>query len=231
MMDPVSIQEAAKDLSLSPARVRVMAARGQLAATKIGNRWLVERAAIEKRRRDGAHEGRRFTSRNAWALLLLAAGEEVDGLDPSVRSRLKRALRVEGIERLGPRLGHRARLLSFRAHPGEIPYLVDDPALVRSGVSAAAAQDFDLVSGREADGYLQESKLERLVEQHALVSAGPDGNVRLRLVPDQVWPVIAKRAIAPRPAVALDLAEESDPRSAEAGRRVLRELDRPDDRG
>jgi hypothetical protein len=203
-----------------------MAAGGQLAATKIGSRWLVERAAVERRRHQGAHEGRRFTPRNAWALLLLAAGEEVEGVDPSVRSRLKRALRVEGIESLGPRLGHRAKLLSFRAHPGEISYLLDDPALVRSGVSAAAAQGLDLVSGREVDGYLQESTLERFVEQHALVSAGAEGNVRLRLVPDQVWPAIAKRAIAPLPAVALDLAEESDPRSAEAGRRALRELDR-----
>lgn len=226
MVDPLSIGEAAKSLELSPARVRAMAAQGQLPASKVGDRWLVERAAVEERRSRGAHEGRRFTARNAWALLLLASDEEVEEIDPSVRSRLKRALRLEGLERLGPRLGFRGNAAPFRAHPGEISHLLKDPALMRSGISAAASHDIGLVSGREADGYLPEGGLRGFVKKHALSPAGVEGNVCLRTVPDDVWKSLGKRSVAPEAMVALDLTEDADPRSAKAGRDALRQIDR-----
>jgi hypothetical protein len=226
MVDPVSLSQAAKVLDLSPARVRAMAAHGQLSAAKLGDRWFVERAAVEQRRRNGSPEGRRFSPRNALALLLLASDEEVGGIDPSVRSRLKRALIREGLEKLAPRLAHRAEVLSFRAHPGEISHLLRDSGFVRSGISAAGDQGFGLVSGREADGYLQAGKSGGFVARHALEPAGIEGNIRLRLVPQEAWHLLEDRQVAPKAAVALDLAEESDPRSARAGRKALRDLDR-----
>lgn len=226
MVDPVSISEAARTLALSPSRVRVMAVHGQLTAAKLGDRWFVERAAVERRRRDGAYEGRRFSPRNAWALLLLASNEAVEGIDPSVRSRLKRALVREGLAKLRPRLARRAEVLSFAAHPGEIAHLLEDPALLRSGISAAGDQGFDLVPGREADGYLRATELGPFVARHALEPAGIEGNVRLRIVTEDVGELLAGRYAAPRPAVALDLADELDPRSAQAGARALGELDR-----
>ena len=228
MVDPVPISEAARELDLSPARVRAMAARGQLSAVKIGDRWLVERSAVERRRLDGAIAGRRFTARNAWAILLLASGEELDrlGLSPSARSRLKRGLALEGLRGLGPRLERRADVSRFDAHPGELSHLLADPALMRSGISAAATLGLDLLQGREADGYLAEAELRRFVESHALAPAGPDGNVRLRVVPDEAWEGLRGRPLAPAAAVALDLAEEPDSRSKAAGRRLLRDLDR-----
>lgn len=203
-----------------------MAVHGQLSAAKLGDRWFVERAAVERRRRDGAFEGRRFSPGNAWALLSLASGEEVEGIDPSVRSRLKRALRREGLVRLGPRLARRAEAFSFRAHPGEIPYLLEDPALSRSGISAAGDQGFDLIPGREADGYVRGDELDAFVADHALEPAGIEGNVRLRVVPKDAHRFLAGKDMAPRVAVALDLSEDFDPRSAQAGRDALRELDR-----
>lgn len=226
MVDPISISEAAHALKLSPARVRAMASGGQLSASKIADRWLVERGAVEQRKRRGAHEGRRFAPRNAWALLLLASDEAVEGIDPSVRSRLRRALALEGLMALAPRLAHRAQVSLYRAHPGEIRHLINDPALMRSGISAAASHDIGLVSGREADGYLPEAELKRFIKEHALSPAGPDGNVRLRVVPDEAWAILGGRSVAPEAAVALDLAEESDPRSAQAGAEILRKLDR-----
>jgi hypothetical protein len=226
MVDPVSLSQAAKDLGLSPARVRAMAAHGQLSAAKLGDRWFVERAAIEQRRRNGAQGGRRFSPRNAWALLLLASGEDVEGIDPSVRSRLKRALGQDGLQKLVPRLAHRAEALSFRAHPGEIAHLLRDPGFVRSGISAAGEEGFGLVSGSEADGYLRAAELSKFVARHALEPAGIEGNVRLRLVPPVAWELFHRREVAPRAAVAVDLAEDSDSRSARAGREALRDLDR-----
>jgi len=202
-----------------------MAAHGQLAATKLGDRWFVERAAVERRRKEGAHEGRRFSPRNAWALLLLASGQVAEGIDPSVRSRLKRALSLEGLEKLRPRLAQRSEVTSFRAHPGEVAHLLKDPGLVRSGISAAGDYELGLVSGREADGYLQKSKLKKFVADHALEPVRLEGNVRLRLMSNETWRFLKGKAVAPIAAVALDLAEDVDPRSAKAGRRVLREID------
>jgi excisionase family DNA binding protein len=226
MIDPVAIPEAANILNLSSARTRALAAHGQLPAAKIGGRWLVERAAVEARRRRNPPGGRPFAPHNAWALLLLASGTDVAAIDPSVRSRLRRGLSLEGLEKLGLRLARRAEVRCFNAHPGEIPYLLEDPELVRSGVSAAGAHGLDLVSGQEADGYLRAGALRRFVATHALSPAGPEGNVRLRLVPNGAWRFLAGAPIAPRAAVALDLAEDADARSARAGRAVLRELDR-----
>ncbi|HSK49425.1 MAG TPA: hypothetical protein VK889_02900 [Solirubrobacterales bacterium] len=226
MVDPISISDAAKNLDLSPARVRVMASRGQLAGAKLGDRWFVERAAVERRRREGSLHGRRFSPRNAWALLALASGEDVEGIDSSVRSRLRRALASQGLRRLAPRLALRAEARSFRAHPGEVSHILRDPELVLSGISAAGEYGFGLVSGREADGYLQEAKLKSFVSRHALTPADLDGNVRLRVVPEEAGRFFVGRRIAPPPAVALDLAEEADPRSAQSGQRALRDLDR-----
>ncbi len=226
MVDPVSIPEAANILGLSSTRVRALAARGQLPAAKIGGRWLIERAGIEARRRQKAPGGRPFAPHNAWALLLLASGGDVEAIDPVIRSRLRRALALEGLEKLRSRLARRAKVRFFNAHPGEISYLLEDPALVRSGISAAGAHSFDLVSGQEADGYLRASALKKFAHAHALSPAGPEGNVCLRLVPNEAWHFLAGMQVAPYAAVTLDLAEDPDPRSSRAGRAALRNLNR-----
>jgi excisionase family DNA binding protein len=226
MIDPLSIAEAARSLDLSDARVRAMASRGQLPATKIGDRWLVERKAVEQRRKEKPLSGRRFTPRNAWAILLLCSGEEALKLDPSVRSRLRRALGLEGLGALAPRLRERGRLSLYKAHSGETPYLLEDEALMRSGISAASSMKLGLLAGREADGYIAESRLRRFIDQHALSPGGVDGNVRLRVVPDEVWAELDGRPLAPVAAVALDLADEPDSRSEAAGKKLIRRLER-----
>jgi hypothetical protein len=133
---------------------------------------------------------------------------------------------LEGLEELGPRLARRAETRFFSAHPGEIPHLLENPELIRSGVSAAGVHGLDLVSGQEADGYLRASALREFVSTHVLSPAGPEGNVRLRLVPSEAWRLLVGAPIAPFAATALDLAEDADPRSARVGRAALRDLDR-----
>lgn len=227
MNNPLSIPDAAQVLELSPSRVRAMAVHGQLDASKIGDRWLVERSAVEARRRKGGHSGRPFAVHNAWALLLLASGQTVEGIDPSVRSRLRRALRVDGLAKLAPRLARRAESQHFDVHPGELRYLLEDPAFVRTGISAAGEYGLDLLSGHEADGYVAASGLKRLIANHALSAADAhSGNVRVRLVPNKAWRHLADAKVAPTAAVAIDLAEDPDPRSASAGKRMLRRLNR-----
>lgn len=224
MIDPISIPQAACALELSPSRVQALVAQGEMPASKIGGRWLIERGVVEKRRRQGALKGRPFAAHNAWALLYLASGEDPGAIDPSVRSRLRRAIRMEGLEKLGPRLVRRAESHYLDAHPGEIPHILDDPAFVRSGVSAAGAHGFDLASGLEADGYLREGALKKFSANHALRPAGPGANLHLRLVSDDTWRFLEGAPVAPIAAVALDLAEDPDPRSSQAGRAGLNEL-------
>lgn len=202
-----------------------MALRGQLGASKFGDRWALDRSAVEARRREGGHAGRPFEPHNAWALLLLASSQDVREIGASVRSRLRRALRVEGLEKLAPRLIRRAESQRFDVHPGELRYLLEDSAFLRTGISAASEYGLDLLPGHEADGYVAESSLEQLVADHALSVAGSTpGNVRAGVVPDRAWRHLSDANIAPSAAVALDLVEDSDPRSAAVGRRALRDL-------
>jgi len=223
----ISVPDAAHALGLSPARVRLLAANGGLPAQKIGGRWLVERGGVEKRRLRGSAGGRPFDPRNAWAVLALASGEEDIGVDPVVRSRLRRALASEGLSSLMHRLERRAEVHRYSGHPGEIPYLFEDERLVPSGVSAARAVGLDLVGGSEADGYASDSDLDGFIRDHALFpAAAVDANVVLRVVPDDVWAEFLKgRPHASEAAIALDLAEDADSRSKAAGEKLLRRLD------
>jgi hypothetical protein len=118
----------------------------------------------------------------------------------------------------------------YRSHPGEVPYVLQDGALMRSGISAARSVGSDLLAGREVDGYVAESELQNFLDRHALspVAGDADGNVRLRVVPDEAWNNLdfSGRAVAPIAAVALDMADERDSRSQVAGRNLLGEIDR-----
>src|SRR5437899_8342560 len=94
-MVKLSISEAADRLGISPQRVRVLAASNRIEAERIGHRWLVDDASLSFARQP--HAGRPISSRNAWALLALLAGQSPDWVDPSVRYRLrKRMVRDSG---------------------------------------------------------------------------------------------------------------------------------------
>jgi Helix-turn-helix domain len=222
----ISVPDAADALGLSPARVRLLASNGGLPAQKIGGRWLVERNGVEKRRSRGSAGGRPFAPRNAWAVLGLASGDEV-AVDPVVRSRLRRALALEGLGSIALRLERRAEVHHYSGHPGEIRHILADKRLVASGVSAAQEIGLDLVSGLEADGYVRDSDLGGFVRDHVLFSAAAvDANVVLRVVPDDVWADFLKgRPHASEAAIGLDLAEDADSRSRVAGEKLLGRLD------
>lgn len=104
--------------------------------------------------------------------------------------------------------------------------MLEDEALVPTGISAAGSMGIGLLANREADGYIAQSRLSRFIDEHALSPGGVDGNVRLRVVPDDVWQVLAGRIFAPPAAVALDLAEELDPRSEAAGEKLVQQISR-----
>jgi excisionase family DNA binding protein len=225
-MKPLAVSEAASRLGVHEARVRALIAAGELEAVKVGGRWLLDEDSIARREREGSHPGRPFEAHNAWALILLASGGEPRVSSPSVLWRLRRILSHEGLSGLRQRMRRRGEAQRFVSHPGELRYLADDPELVPSGISAARAHGLDLAAGDEFEAYVSADALSRVVKEHALAPAeGGEANVVLRAVPAAAW-VLGDQPLAPYAAVALDLAESPDPRSARAGAATLRSLDK-----
>lgn len=208
-----STGEAAKVLGVNESRVRALAGQGRLPAEKIGGRWLIRRSDLRRLRASPNPSGRPLTAQNAWATLLLASGEPVEGIDPSVLSRLKRTLRQSSVIELAPRLRLRAQELVMSAHPGEIHHILDDEAFLPTGVSATD----ELMTAGEAEGYVIESDLHAFTAGHALSSASSDSNVRIRVVPNGAEALLAGRSHAPAAAVALDLLQSPDPRASRIG--------------
>ena len=230
MLDPISVPEAARILKLSPARVRILASQGQLPATKIGGRWVVELGAVEQRRQEKPPEGRRFTPQNAWAaidprLWRRPATRPGGPLAPEESAAARRPAR----SRTSPSGPSRGR--SIRSHPGEIPYVFEDEALMRSGISAARLRGFRFISGKRGRWLC------------GGVGLGTSSAATLYLRWWQEMPTgtcdcgsfpmtsgsnldLSDRSIAPKAAVALDLAGERDARSQAAGKELLRDIDR-----
>ncbi len=72
----VPVSEAASLLHVNPSRVRSMIHAGILDAEKVGDRWLIDRASIERRAAAKAPAGRLLSHANAWALLPLAGEKD-----------------------------------------------------------------------------------------------------------------------------------------------------------
>jgi excisionase family DNA binding protein len=228
MSELLSIPDAAKALGLNPSRVRALVASGEIEAARVGGRWLIERNNVLQRQRHGqVADGRPLEPRNAWGLIFLASGDDAPWLAQLARWRLNKSLAHEGLEKLAPRLRKRATASRFHAVRGEIPHLVGDDRLVRSGISAAGAHDLPLVSSEEVDAYVKEEHLARLKRKYALrLAPAGESNVVLRAVPSGSWFFDAGGAVAPLAAVALDLANDPDSRSQRIGKQVLRRLSR-----
>jgi hypothetical protein len=159
-------------------------------------------------------------------VLLLASGEDIDkDADPVARWRVRDALDRRGLDGLRRLLRRHAEMHYFWGLPGELRRLRERDDVVLAGTSAASGHHLDLLSGDRVDVYLPASRAPDVEREHALQPAGgAEANVVLRLVPDDAWPLLAGRRLAPLAAVAIDLAEDPDPRAARVGRDVIAQL-------
>ncbi len=208
-------------LSVSVARVRDLAARGELPAIKLGREWLIEKAAVEHRMALEPRAGRLFTPARAWGLLCLADGMTPDWLSPQDRWRLSRFIPRLRSGDLRARMVDRGRARPFRVHPGLLEGLRSDDALMMTGVSASAPLRLGLIGGGDSvEAYVSENALEDVAQRHYLRHAD-DVNVVLRVVPsfDWTWPPLR---VAPSAAVALDLLDNPEPRARQVGHDLLR---------
>ena len=136
-----------------------------------------------------------------------------------LRSHLKRRL----LNELSPRLDARGQSHHYRAHPSDIARLAREPDLMLSGGSAAAQLSMGLTDPDRLDAYASAERIRSLVGKYAL-EPSREGNVVLRELTDQgrQWKA---QPIAPRSAVALDLASDRDPRARTVGEAVLSEYE------
>lgn len=218
----LSTSEAAARLGVSRQRVTELVAHGQLRARRVGNRAVIERSAVEARRAARPGPGRPFSPRRAWAILILAEGSVPGWLDAVSRSKLRSVLRSRNLSDLRPRLVARADRTEFRAHPSDLSRIAAEQGVVRTGASGAVEVGIDLVAPGLLDAYISSARFDDIVKRYRLRESG-DPNVILRRVPDDI-PLFDDRAVAPRAAIALDLLDEPDSRSREAGRRALAKL-------
>jgi len=223
----LGVTDAAQALGINESRVRALIAAEEMAAEKIGGRWLIDPAEVARRKREPRRTGRPLSPVNAWAALLSASGEDVPaGLDPVSRWRIERSLGQVGLVGLHARLSGRGRALHYVALPGALRELRTTEDVVLTGSSAAGHHKLELLGPETIDAYVPASGLDRIVRATALRVASPrEADVILRAVPDGAW-MLRGRKVAPIAAVGLDLADYPDSRSSRVGREVLARLDK-----
>lgn len=162
-----------------------------------------------------------MSERNAWALVSKLSGDEWPQLPAWDLSRLRRKLAQGSLLSLAPELRARAELRLLRADPRVLEHIRSDPALVRSGASAAVEYGVDVRAPGVVEAYVQRDQLDALVYRYALRPAAlAESNLLLRLVHGSVPRTAA--GVAPVAAVALDLLDSGDARSERAGRELAR---------
>lgn len=215
----LSVPEAADRLGVTAGRVRTLIASGELVARHLGRVLLIDAASVDRRAQLGTLDGRRFSPQRAWGLLFLLDGLDAPWVDPVSRAKLRHFITRHDLASLRPRLVTRAQHRQFRAHPSDLGPIQREPGLMRTGASAARDVGLDLMPADEFDAYLTIERLDVLVDRYKLLE-GQQPNLTLRttpaLTPD--WPA---RPFAPASVVAIDLADDVDPRSQEAARNLF----------
>jgi hypothetical protein len=90
---------------------------------------------------------------------------------------------------------------------------------MRTGVSAAYDVGADLIPGDEFDAYLTADHLDAVVDKYKLRQSNePNITLRITLALMPGWPA---RPVAPASVVAIDLADDPEPRAQEAARRLF----------
>ncbi len=234
--------EAAVKLGVSQQEVRRLVGAGALRGTRVAHRVMVDRVSLELRMRRQVTSGARRTPVNAWAMLRLVTGDNVDFLDRVTRSKLRASLKQVTAERLFEVTGRRATVHHYRVQDQYLARLLGEAGLVRTGLSAIDHDPtFDLVALEvaEVDGYCNEATHRRLRGEYALVAGDELSKVTLRVVNDldrvlpgpdgyQVRHGLAVRepghSVAVTAAICVDLMGNIDARVVRAGRQRLEDL-------
>ena len=198
MSELLPLADAADLLGVSVERVRQLVVGGQLPAQRFANAWAVPKDAIAARQHSPGVRGRPLGPSRAWQEIV--AGP-IDLQRPGRYQRRANIVRCE----------------MSRADAAALPEMVD--AMV-GGVRAAIDLGEQLALDDSVDLYMSADSFHDMSARIAFV---PDatGSVCLRLIDDEVWPLIPKGPLVTRNAVALDLLESGDPRHWLAGEHLV----------
>ncbi len=220
----LSVREASQRLGVSPLAVRQHIASGRLAGVKRGRDWWLDARAVERMARQPSGGGRPLSAAMAWAVVLLASGEDAAAKEVAGRdrywSRARAWVRDHSLVEHAPRLRARAQIEQLDAHSSELKRILERPDVIATGTSAADA--IGLVGSASAiEVYARAGRRDAIVGEHALMP-GP-GPVLIRWVPDELWPHLLGHGDrrAPQAAVLLDLLESDDPRARREAARAL----------
>lgn len=228
----IPVAEAAERLRVNSSRLRAMIRSGILDAQKLGDRWVVDPASLDRREAARPARGRPYSARNAWALLLMGSGKSSAGqgklvkqLSPWALSRVRSRLKTLDLASVASRFRSRAKVVRLRAHRSDLERIESEPYVVRAGVSAARGYGIDIVAPGEIEIYTPVTKLAALKRKYSLL---PDSkpNVILHVV-DEPWPFSSTCRVVPPAVAALDLLETDDDVSQRAGRDLLARLGAP----
>lgn len=209
-----SVGDAARELGVSPRRVRKMIQDGRLPAERVGGRWIIDRDSASAPEVSERRPGRPWSPQSAWVVLALASNEEPD-VPASIRWHARRRLDECELVDLVPSLRSRAEKHEYFAHPSVLNDLREDEDVVPSGVSAVPS----LVGGNEFEGYVSVSNLPRVIDEYGLLPEAERANVLLRVVQDEWWRLVNHKPPL-ESVVIVDLLESNDPRARRAGREL-----------
>jgi excisionase family DNA binding protein len=137
----MTVGEAAEALGVDPSRVRQLIAAGSLPARRAGRQWMIEPAAVERRRRSRRKAGRPMNPDGAWealhGLALRFSGGDSDR-SSSAQDRVRRIAGL-GIGDAATLLARRSDVHRLYVHPGVLGRIGDVP-----GVVMRRPEDLDL---------------------------------------------------------------------------------------
>jgi segregation and condensation protein B len=227
----LSVADAARRLKLDRSRVYALVRSGELQGINdpvAGMR--INPASVEHRRGLGDVAGSPLTPANAWLAIALASGDPlfeahvVDQVRPAMLPRIRARLDHDGLLAMAPRLRSRAAKHQLTVSPARAAELAADPALVRTGPSAAAAYGWSDLLDLPPDVYVPPPLVAEVL---ASPEPGPSeaGTVVWLRVVTGAWPFPPQRAIAPAALAALDLLDHPVPAGQHQAREVLAGLD------
>lgn len=142
------------------------------------------------------------------------------GIDAVTRSKLRRLLAERSLWSLRAKLAPRAERRNLRAHSSDLDRIEAEPGMIPTGPRAASAARLSLIGGdAPLQFYVDEGLAPKLARRYVMRESRHP-NVVLRVVPDEPFSWL-RGPVAPALAVALDLAEDADPRSQQVAREVL----------
>jgi excisionase family DNA binding protein len=220
----LSVAEAARQLGVSPGRVRELVHSGQLDAERIGRAVLVSADSVHRRLEIvQPAAGRPLSARMAWAFLWRLSGVRAPWLSPAERSRVNKYVRRLPVEQWPRMLANRADVYRARMLPGPLGRLRADSRAVVGGVAAASRYGIDLVGAvDDVELYVEPEHFHDLATRKRINLDPQVPNVLIRVpFSAEVLHVSDDHAgFAPLAAVAADLVDSGDERSVRAARQL-----------